>query len=154
MLVCVLVMHLERAVAEGGKHGMQGLCIEKMVTCGRRGVRVQPWSPGAGLEQLPRFEWAGLTSFNELGLSRSVLYEPKQLRMLSLAQHGHKPTPSPQHHGLCSLCALHGDALNPVNICIMCNHCVQHTGEFLLARYKEVVETVLRFRDSKEKQIR
>ncbi|MEW5308376.1 MAG: hypothetical protein WDW38_000344 [Sanguina aurantia] len=31
---------------------------------------------------------------------------------------------------------------------------LQHTGEFLLARYKEVVETVLRFKDSKEKQIR
>uniref|UniRef100_A0A7S3R516 Serine/threonine-protein kinase TOR n=1 Tax=Dunaliella tertiolecta TaxID=3047 RepID=A0A7S3R516_DUNTE len=31
---------------------------------------------------------------------------------------------------------------------------LQHTGEFLLARYKEVVETVLCFKDSKEKQIR
>eukprot|EP00798_Chlamydomonas_sp_ICE-L_P022752 gene22752-29919_t len=31
---------------------------------------------------------------------------------------------------------------------------LQHTGEFLLARYKEVVETVLRFKDSKEKLIR
>ena len=31
---------------------------------------------------------------------------------------------------------------------------LRHTGEFLLARYKEVVETVLRFRDSKEKLIR
>jgi len=29
-----------------------------------------------------------------------------------------------------------------------------HTGEFLLARYREVVETVLRFKDSKEKMIR
>eukprot|EP00879_Flechtneria_rotunda_P018991 GHRR01019938.1.p1 GENE.GHRR01019938.1~~GHRR01019938.1.p1 ORF type:complete len:394 (+),score=91.93 GHRR01019938.1:582-1763(+) len=29
-----------------------------------------------------------------------------------------------------------------------------HTGEFLLARYREVVETVLRFKDSKEKLIR
>lgn len=31
---------------------------------------------------------------------------------------------------------------------------LRHTGEFLLARYKEVVETVLRFKDSKEKLIR
>ncbi|KAK9806315.1 hypothetical protein WJX72_010074 [[Myrmecia] bisecta] len=31
---------------------------------------------------------------------------------------------------------------------------LRHTGEFMLARYREVVETVLRFRDSKEKLIR
>ncbi|KAL6771425.1 TOR1 [Auxenochlorella protothecoides x Auxenochlorella symbiontica] len=31
---------------------------------------------------------------------------------------------------------------------------VRHTGEFMLARYREVCETVLRFRDSKEKLIR
>eukprot|EP00882_Tetradesmus_deserticola_P018605 GHRQ01019983.1.p1 GENE.GHRQ01019983.1~~GHRQ01019983.1.p1 ORF type:complete len:439 (+),score=205.09 GHRQ01019983.1:451-1767(+) len=31
---------------------------------------------------------------------------------------------------------------------------LMHTGEFLLARYREVVETVLRFKDSKEKLIR
>ncbi|KIY91702.1 FKBP12-rapamycin complex-associated protein [Monoraphidium neglectum] len=31
---------------------------------------------------------------------------------------------------------------------------LRHTGEFLLARYREVVETVLRFKDSKEKLIR
>ena len=29
-----------------------------------------------------------------------------------------------------------------------------HTGEFLLARYREVVETVMRFKDSKDKMIR
>eukprot|EP00884_Botryococcus_braunii_P019426 jgi/Botrbrau1/6167/Bobra.0344s0008.1 len=31
---------------------------------------------------------------------------------------------------------------------------LRHTGEFMLARYKEVVETVLRFRESKDRQIR
>lgn len=31
---------------------------------------------------------------------------------------------------------------------------LRHTGEFMLARYREVCETVLRFRDSKEKLIR
>ncbi|GBG00672.1 target of rapamycin kinase [Raphidocelis subcapitata] len=31
---------------------------------------------------------------------------------------------------------------------------LRHTGEFLLARYREVVETVLRFKDSREKLIR
>lgn len=31
---------------------------------------------------------------------------------------------------------------------------LQHTGEFLLARYKEVVEAVFKYKDSKEKLIR
>uniref|UniRef100_A0A7R9YR22 Serine/threonine-protein kinase TOR n=1 Tax=Chlamydomonas euryale TaxID=1486919 RepID=A0A7R9YR22_9CHLO len=43
--------------------------------------------------------------------------------------------------------AIHGSLL-------VLGELLQHTGEFLLARYKEVVETVLRFKDSKEKQIR
>jgi hypothetical protein len=48
-------------------------------------------------------------------------------------------TPSPE--------SIHGSLLALAEL-------LQHTGEFMLARYKEVVEAVFRYKDSKEKNIR